>query len=64
LLGGEEQPGWTVPVKISSHAHRQRASIFVPKHALRWRKIFLQDLYPKRNPGRPPEQPELQVAPG
>ena len=74
LLLEDDQQGWTartlirfwltVPVKISSHAHRQRARIFVPKHAMGWWKIFLQDYYPKRKPGRPPKQPDLQVASG
>lgn len=74
LLLEDDQQGWTVrtlirfwltaPVKISSHAHRQRARIFVPKHAMRWWKIFLQEHYPKRKPGWPPKEPDLQVAPG
>jgi len=74
LLLEDDQQGWTVrtlirfwltvPVKLSRHAHRQRARIFVPRHQMRWWKLFLQEHYPKRKPGRPPKEPELQVAPG
>ena len=49
----------TVPVKISSHAHRRRARIFVPKAALRWWRLFLAEHYPKRPRGRPPKEPVL-----
>lgn len=64
LYLADDQQGWTVrslirfwltvPVKISSHAHRRKARIFVPKAALRWWRLFLQEHYPKRKPGRPP----------
>jgi len=43
----------TVPVKLSSHAHRRRARLFVPKSSLRWWWLFLDSHYPKRKPGRP-----------
>jgi len=45
----------TVPVKLSSHAHRTKARIFVPKAAMRWWRLFIQEHYPKRLRGRPPE---------
>ena len=63
LLLEEDQQTWmvrklirfwlTVPVKLSSHAHRRRARLFVPKSSLRWWRLFLQSHYPKRKPGRP-----------
>lgn len=63
LLLDEDQQTWTVrklirfwltvPVKLSSHAHRRRARLFVPKASLRWWRLFLQTHYPKRKPGRP-----------
>jgi len=47
----------TVPVKISSHAHRRhKARIFVPKATLRWWNLFLAEHYPKRPRGRPPKE--------
>jgi hypothetical protein len=51
----------TVPVKISSHAHRSRARIFVPKASMRWWRLFLQNHYPKRKPGRPAKVPEPRL---
>ena len=66
LLEGDQQ-AWTVrtiirfwltvPVKVSTHAHRRRARIFVPKAAMRWWRLFLQKHYPKRKPGRPHSRP-------
>lgn len=67
----DHQQGWTirtlirfwltVPVKLSRHAHRTKARIFVPKAAMRWWRLFLQEHYPKRHVGRPPaDQIELQ----
>ena len=53
----------TVPVKIGSHAHRARARIFIPKAAMRWWRLFLADHYPKRKPGRPPKEPDLDLVP-
>lgn len=44
----------TVPVKLSRHAHRTKARIFVPKAAMRWWRLFLAEHYPKRPMGRPP----------
>ncbi len=71
----DAQQGWTVrslirfwltvPVKLSSHAHRRKARIFVPKAALRWWRLLIQEHYPKRKPGRPakaPPEPELSTA--
>ena len=43
----------TVPVKISTHAHRTKARVFVPKACLRWWRLFLVQHYPKRKPGWP-----------
>ena len=73
LLLAEDQQGWTVrtlirfwltvPVKLSSHAHRKRARIFVPKAALRWWRLFLEDYYPKRKPGRPPRT-DVEISSG
>ena len=67
LLLEDEHQAWTVrtlirfwltvPVKVSSHAHRRRARIFVPKAAMRWWRLFLQRHYPKRKRGRPPKTP-------
>lgn len=64
LLLDDDQQSWTVrslirfwltvPVKISSHAHRRKARIFVPKASMRWWRLFLTSHYPKRKPGRPP----------
>lgn len=51
----------TVPVKISSHAHRPRARIFIPKASMRWWRLFLQDHYPKRKPGRPAKEPRVDL---
>jgi len=69
LYLADDQQGWTVrsiirfwltvPVKISSHAHRRKARIFVPKATLRWWRLFIQEHYPKRKPGRPPKDPPL-----
>jgi len=71
LLLDADQQGWTVrtlirfwltvPVKISSHAHRTRARIFIPKASMRWWRIFLQDHYPKRKPGRPAMEPQVDL---
>jgi hypothetical protein len=51
----------TVPVKLSQHAHRTRARIFVPKAALRWWRIFIQEKLPPRSPGRPPRDPQIVI---
>ncbi len=53
----------TVPVKLSSHAHRRKARIFVPKARMRWWRLFIQEHYPKRKPGRPPKgsPPEVRA---
>jgi hypothetical protein len=69
LLLEDDQQSWgvrsiirfwlTVPVKISSHAHRIRARLFVPKASLRWWRLFLEEHYPKRKPGRPLGEPDL-----
>jgi hypothetical protein len=71
LLLDADQQGWTVrtlirfwltvPVKISSHAHRTRARIFIPKASMRWWRLFLQDHYPKRKPGRPAMEPQVDL---
>ena len=53
----------TVPVKIGNHAHRARARIFIPKAAMRWWRLFLVEHYPKRKPGRPPKEPDLDLVP-
>jgi hypothetical protein len=66
----DDQQGWTVrtlirwwltvPVKLSQHAHRTRARIFVPKAALRWWRLFIQEKYPPRKPGRPFAHGEIE----
>lgn len=71
LLLDEHQQGWTVrtlirfwftvSVKISSHAHRTRALIFFPKASMRWWRLFLQNHYPKRKPGRPAKEREVDL---
>lgn len=71
LLLQDDQQGWsvrtlirfwlTVPVKIGNHAHRSRARIFIPKAAMRWWRLFLADHYPKRKPGRPAKEPDLDI---
>ncbi len=48
----------TVPVKLSTHANRQQARIFVPKAAMRWWRLFLDKHYAKRKRGRPRRSPE------
>lgn len=68
LLLDEEEQAWgvrtlirfwlTVPVKVSNHAHRCRARIFVPKEAMRWWRLFLDKHYPKRKRGRPRSRPD------
>lgn len=68
----DEQQGWTVrtlirwwltvPVKLSEHAHRIKARIFVPKAALRWWRLFIQEQFPRRSPGRPVAEPEFVLA--
>lgn len=65
----DDQQGWTVrtlirwwltvPVKLSQHAHRTKARLFVPKAALRWWRLFIQEKFPVRRPGRPIHEPEL-----
>jgi len=72
LLLDDDQQAWTVrslvrfwftvPVKISSHAHRRKARIFVPKASMRWWRLFLQTHYPKRKPGRPPKDEGIPVS--
>lgn len=67
----DHQQAWTVrtlirfwlmvPVRTSSHAHRTRARIFVPKGALRWWRLFLADHYPKRRPWRPSKDPPVDI---
>ena len=42
----------------------RKARIFVPKATLRWWRLFLQDHYPKRKPGRPPKDPPTVTASG
>ena len=74
LLLDDDQQTWTVrslirfwltvPVKISSHAHRRKARIFVPKASMRWWKLFLETHYPKRKPGRPPNSEQLPMRVG
>ena len=71
LLLDDNQQAWsvrtlirfwlTVPVKIGNHAHRSRARIFIPKAAMRWWRLFLADHYPKRKPGRPAKEPDLDL---
>ncbi len=51
----------TVPVKLSQHAHRTKARIFVPKAALRWWRLFIQEKFPPRSPGRPVTEPEFAL---
>ncbi|MEI6797122.1 MAG: transposase [Methanomassiliicoccales archaeon] len=53
----------TVPVKISQHAHRTRARIFVPKATMRWWRLFIQEKFPTRRPGRPFNEPEIVIQP-
>lgn len=43
----------TVPVKISRHAHRTCARYFVPKASLRWWRVILAKIWPRRPRGRP-----------
>ena len=67
----DDQQGWTartlirwwltVPVKLSQHAHRTKARLFVPKAALRWWRLFIQEKFPQRRPGRPEAEPELLI---
>jgi hypothetical protein len=67
----DDQQAWTVrtlirfwltaPVKISSHAHRRRARIFVPKAALRWWRLFLAEHYPRRSVGRPAKSAAVEI---
>ena len=54
----------TVPVKIGSHAHRTSARIFVPKAAMRWWRLFIEEHYPKRSVGRPPKEASIELAMG
>lgn len=71
LLLDDHQQSWgvqtlirfwlTVPVKIGNHAHRSRARIFIPKAAMRWWRLFLAEHYPKRKPGRPPKEPDMEM---
>lgn len=53
----------TVPVKLSAHAHRLKARIFVPKAALRWWRLFIQEKFPPLRPGRPVSEPEFVLQP-
>ncbi len=77
LYLADAQQGWTVrsiirfwltvPVKLSSHAHRRKARIFVPKASMRWWRLFLQNHYPKRKPGRPAKEngpPAVELSQG
>jgi len=67
----DDQQAWTVrtlirfwltaPVRISSHAHRTRARIFVPKAAMRWWRLFLAEHYPRRPVGRPPREDAVEI---
>lgn len=41
----------TVPVKVSTHARKTRATICVPAGWMRWWKVFLDDHGPKRTHG-------------
>lgn len=43
----------TVPVKLSTHAHRTSARYFVPKATLTWWRVILGKVWPKRPRGRP-----------
>jgi hypothetical protein len=53
----------TVRAKMGNHTHRSRARIFIPKAAMRWWRLFLTEHYPKRKPGRPPKELDLDLAP-
>jgi hypothetical protein len=43
----------TVPVKLSRHAHRTSARYFVPKATLRWWRVMMEKIWPRRPRGRP-----------